>query len=104
MILPQIDQIMLDAAEAIADPAPPTSSTEKDVLDLFASDACDLLLFEGCQFFPLEEARNDELENIVLREGGDVSDWQSIEDGTTIPQPTQQPSFGMFRKSQLCTV
>lgn len=103
MILPPIDEITMDAAEAFVDAVPSVNIVELDG-DIFQSDKNHLLIFEGCQFFPLEEKGYDELENIILRSGGDLLNWQPVEKDNSISTPKRPHSFGMEPPPHLCSV
>lgn len=54
----------------------PIPGAYNEARDNFQPTAEPKLFFEGCEFFPLEEARYDELESIILRAGTDLLDYR----------------------------
>lgn len=64
------------------------------------------LFFEGCEFFPLEEERYDELEEVILEASADLLNWPRLQND---PEPSisasRPPTFGLPPPpSQLCRV
>ena len=64
------------------------------------------LLFEGCEFFPLEEERYDELEEIILQSGTDLLNWsKSYNDSEQSKSPSIPNNLALPPPpSQLCRV
>ncbi len=64
------------------------------------------LFFEGCEFFPLEEERYDELEELILQAGTDILNWpRTQQDPEQSISGSRALSFGLLPPpSQLCRV
>lgn len=78
-----------------------------EIVSLASSDSSQRkLLFEGCEFFPLEEERYDELEEIILQSGTELLNWsRSYNDSEQSKSPSIPHNLALPPPpSQLCRV
>jgi hypothetical protein len=81
------------------DDALPIPGAYNEARDNFQPTAVPKLFFEGCEFFPLEEARYDELESIILRAGVELLGYRKNQNDVE-----RRLSIGAMPTSHLCRV